>query len=78
MMIIISLLVAMILWAIISYNHLVRDRQRVLTAWSDIDVQLKRGEHYRPVWYHGHHWQAQNLGDFSNSLGNSLSSALVS
>jgi LemA protein len=29
-------------WAIILYNLLVRDRQRVLTAWSDIDVQLKR------------------------------------
>jgi LemA protein len=31
-----------ILWVIIIYNNLVRDRQRVLTAWSDIDVQLKR------------------------------------
>jgi len=29
-------------WAIIAYNRLVRDRTRVLTAWSDIDVQLKR------------------------------------
>ncbi len=29
-------------WAILIYNRLVRDRQRVLTAWSDIDVQLKR------------------------------------
>jgi len=28
--------------AIVIYNRLVRDRQRVLTAWSDIDVQLKR------------------------------------
>jgi LemA protein len=28
--------------AVIIYNRLVRDRQRVLTAWSDIDVQLKR------------------------------------
>jgi LemA protein len=31
-----------ILGGIIIYNNLVRDRQRVLTAWSDIDVQLKR------------------------------------
>jgi LemA protein len=31
-----------IVWAIVIYNRLVRDRQRVLTAWSDIDVQLKR------------------------------------
>lgn len=29
-------------WAIVIYNRLVRDRQRVLTAWSDTDVQLKR------------------------------------
>lgn len=31
-----------IVWLIVIYNRLVRDRQRVLTAWSDIDVQLKR------------------------------------
>ena len=31
-----------IVWTIVIYNRLVRDRQRVLTAWSDIDVQLKR------------------------------------
>ena len=37
------LIVAVIvIFAIIIYNRLVRDRQRVLTAWSDIDVQLKR------------------------------------
>lgn len=29
-------------WAVISYNLLVRDRTRVFTAWSDIEVQLKR------------------------------------
>jgi LemA protein len=29
-------------WAVIAYNRLVRDRTRVHTAWSDIDVQLKR------------------------------------
>jgi len=40
----ISLLIiaVIMIWAIIIYNRLVRDRQRVLTAWSDIDVQLKR------------------------------------
>ncbi len=31
-----------LLWAIVIYNLLVRDKNRVLTAWSDIDVQLKR------------------------------------
>jgi LemA protein len=34
--------VVIIVWAIVIYNRLVRDRQRTLTAWSDIDVQLKR------------------------------------
>jgi len=32
----------LIVWMIVIYNRLVRDRQRVLTAWSDTDVQLKR------------------------------------
>ena len=31
-----------VVWAIVAFNRLVRDRQRVRTAWSDIDVQLKR------------------------------------
>jgi len=39
LMLISAVLVA---WAIFIYNRLVRDRQRVKTAWSDIDVQLKR------------------------------------
>ncbi len=34
--------VAVIVWFIIIYNLFVRDRNRVLAAWSDIDVQLKR------------------------------------
>lgn len=29
-------------YAVVIYNRLVRDRNRVQTAWSDIDVQLKR------------------------------------
>ncbi len=29
-------------WIVVSYNLLVRDKNRVLAAWSDIDVQLKR------------------------------------
>lgn len=33
---------ALIVWIITIYNRLVRDRNRVLTALSDIDVQLKR------------------------------------
>lgn len=31
-----------LIWAVYSYNRLVRYKNRVLTAWSDIDVQLKR------------------------------------
>ena len=31
-----------LVWAIIIFNRLIRDRNRVLSAWSDIDVQLQR------------------------------------
>jgi len=34
--------VAVIAWLVIIYNLFVRDKNRVLAAWSDIDVQLKR------------------------------------
>jgi len=33
---------AVLLWAVIVYNLLVRDRNRVAQGWSDVDVQLKR------------------------------------
>jgi len=36
------IILALLTWAIFIYNRLVRDRNRVLAAWSDIDVQLKR------------------------------------
>lgn len=36
------IIAAIVAWAIFAYNRLVRDRTRVQTAWSDIDVQLKR------------------------------------
>jgi len=42
MELIIVFFVAVIAWFIIIYNLLVRDKNRVLAAWSDIDVQLKR------------------------------------
>jgi len=35
-------LFCLLVWVVIIYNRLVVDRNRVLTAWSDIDVQLKR------------------------------------
>lgn len=31
-----------IIYGIVVYNHLVRDRQRTRAGWSDIEVQLKR------------------------------------
>jgi LemA protein len=34
--------VAVLAWAVIAYNLLVRDRNRVAQGWSDVDVQLKR------------------------------------
>jgi len=40
--VILFILAALLAWAIAIYNRLVRDRNRVLAAWSDIDVQLKR------------------------------------
>lgn len=40
--IILIIFIASLVWAIVIYNLLVRDKNRVLAAWSDIDVQLKR------------------------------------
>jgi len=41
-LLLIIIIAALIGWAIVIYNRLVRDRNRVMAAWSDIDVQLKR------------------------------------
>jgi len=38
---IIIFIVCLLLWSIIIYNRLVRDKNRVHEGWSDIDVQLK-------------------------------------
>jgi LemA protein len=35
-------LLGVLLWGIVSFNRLVRDRHRVAQAWSDVGVQLKR------------------------------------
>jgi LemA protein len=37
-----GLLAAVVMWAIVTYNKLVRLRNRVEAVWSDIDVQLKK------------------------------------
>ena len=36
------LLAALLAWAIAIFNLLIRDRNRVRQAWSDVDVQLTR------------------------------------
>ena len=46
--IIISVAALLIFYAVLSYNGLVRIRNRVREAWSDIDVQLKRRHNLIP------------------------------
>ena len=38
----ILVIIVILIWLIIIFNNLIRDKNRVRTAWSDIDVQLKR------------------------------------
>lgn len=40
--IVVIVLLGALLWGIVSFNLLVRDRHRVAQAWSDVGVQLKR------------------------------------
>lgn len=40
--VILGLVVLVILWVVVLYNSLIRLRNRVKEAWSDIDIQLKR------------------------------------
>jgi len=40
--ILILLSIGAAIWAVVMFNLLVRDKNRVLAAWSDIEVQLKR------------------------------------
>ena len=36
------IVIGALIWAVVIYNRLINDKNRVLQAWSDIDVQLKR------------------------------------
>ena len=36
------IIVALLVWAAVAFNLLIRDRNRVAQAWSDVDVQLLR------------------------------------
>ena len=40
--ILVVFIVAVLLWAAVAFNLLIRDRNRVAQAWSDVDVQLMR------------------------------------
>lgn len=42
MEILLVLLTALLIWGVLIYNKLISDKNRVMQAWSDIDVQLKR------------------------------------
>ncbi|HUQ09104.1 MAG TPA: LemA family protein [Steroidobacteraceae bacterium] len=39
---ILLVIAALVLWAVVAFNLLVRDRNRVAQSWSDVDVQLMR------------------------------------
>jgi uncharacterized membrane protein len=53
--------------------------QRWMERFAGLFGQLAaRGEDYQPNWYHGNHWQVNNLGGFANSIGHSLGAAVSS
>ena len=39
---VVDILAALLVWAAVAFNLLIRDRNRVAQAWSDVDVQLLR------------------------------------
>ena len=39
---VVVILAALLIWAAVAFNLLIRDRNRVAQAWSDVDVQLLR------------------------------------
>ena len=47
-LILLVIVVAAIAWALMAYNGLIRRRNQVKEAWSDIDVQLKRRHNLIP------------------------------
>lgn len=74
------------------YNQLVRDRYRVNSAWSDIDVQQAWSEKfvsvfaglanngatgYSPAWYCGN-WDNSQLASTTDSLSSGLSTSISS
>ena len=49
--------------------------ERFASIFADLE---KQGRPYTPVWYAGPHWHYTNLGDFTDTIGNSLSSTISS
>ena len=48
-------------------------------SFSDVLVQAQVSSGvYSPTWYHGTHWNNANIGNFTNSLGSSFTSAIAS
>jgi LemA protein len=42
LILVVVILAALLVWAAVAFNLLIRDRNRVAQAWSDVDVQLLR------------------------------------
>ena len=51
-------------------------------AWAEqfsgVFQKTQGTNHYSPSWYHGQHWNPDNLSGFSSSLGSGFSSAIAS
>jgi len=47
--VLITVVLALLVWGVFLFNRLVKDRNRVASAWSDIDVQLTRRHDLVPV-----------------------------
>jgi uncharacterized membrane protein YgcG len=53
--------------------------QRWMERFAGLFARLEASnEPYQPGWYHGQNWQVHDFGRFSNSIGESLGSALAS
>lgn len=52
--------------------------QRWTERFAEVFTRLQDGNgHYRPVWYHGTHWNGSTPAGFAHALGNSLGSAVT-
>jgi LemA protein len=42
LLVIVAIIIALLVWVMLVFNRLIRDRNRVSQSWSDVDVQLQR------------------------------------